>query len=124
MDQIKKLSSTDSGFAEALERIISFEGEQNAAIDSTVSEILADVKKRGDVALLEYTCHFDGLNTTSVSKLELPKKRIIKGLYKAYPPNKEKPLNKPQNESEISMRNNLPSHGAILNLMVRYLARR
>ncbi len=80
MDQIKKLSSTDSGFAEALERIISFEGEQNTAINSTVSEILADVKERGDVALLEYTCRFDGLNTTSVSKLELSKKELLKAL--------------------------------------------
>lgn len=80
MNQIKRLSSTDSGFAEALEKIISFEGEQNTTIDSTVSEILADVKKRGDVALLEYTSRFDGVNTTSVSKLELPKKELLKAL--------------------------------------------
>ena len=80
MDQIKKLSSTDSGFAEALEGIISFEDEQNTAINSTVSTILADVKERGDVALLEYTCRFDGLNATSVSELELPKKELQKAL--------------------------------------------
>lgn len=80
MNQIKRLSSTDSGFAEALEKIISFEGEQNTTIDSTVSEILADVKERGDVALLEYTYRFDGVNTTSVSKLELPKKELLKAL--------------------------------------------
>jgi histidinol dehydrogenase len=80
MNQIKRLSSTDSGFAEALEKILSFEGEQNTTIDSTVSEILADVKERGDVALLEYTYRFDGVNTTSVSKLELPKKELLKAL--------------------------------------------
>ena len=57
MSQIKRLSSTDSGFTEALERIISFEDEQNTEINTTVSEILANVKARGDVALLEYTCH-------------------------------------------------------------------
>ena len=80
MNQIKKLSSTDSGFAESLEKIISSESEQNATIDSIVSKILMDVKKRGDVALLEYTCHFDGLDTTAVSELELSKKELLMAL--------------------------------------------
>lgn len=80
MNQIKRLSSTDSEFTEALEKIISFEGEQNAEIDSTVSEILANIKKRGDVALLEYTRHFDLLNATSVSEFELPRKELLKAL--------------------------------------------
>ena len=80
MSQIKRLSSTDSGFTEALERIISFEDEQNAEINTTVSEILANVKARGDVALLEYTCHFDHLDATSVSELELSKKELLRAL--------------------------------------------
>lgn len=80
MNQIKRLSSTDSEFTEALEKIISFEGEQNAEIDSTVSEILANIKERGDVALLEYTRHFDLLDATSVSEFELPRKELLKAL--------------------------------------------
>jgi histidinol dehydrogenase len=80
MNQIKRLSSTDSEFTEELEKIISFEGEQNAEIASTVSEILANIKERGDVALLEYTRHFDLLDATSVSEFELPRKELLKAL--------------------------------------------
>ncbi|TFH10669.1 MAG: histidinol dehydrogenase [Nitrosomonadales bacterium] len=80
MNQIKRLSSTDSGFTAALEEIISFESAHDTAVDSIVSEILANVKKRGDVALLEYTRHFDHLDAASISELELPKKDLLQAL--------------------------------------------
>ena len=48
MSQIKRLSSTDPGFTEALKTITSSEDEQNLEINATVSEILANVKKGGD----------------------------------------------------------------------------
>jgi len=80
MIQIKRLSSTDSGFTAALEKIIAFEGAQNAAVDSTVADILANVKKRGDEALLEYTRCFDHLDATSIAELELPKKDLQQAL--------------------------------------------
>lgn len=80
MNQIKRLSSADSGFTAALEEIISFESAHDTAVDSIVSEILANVKKRGDVALLEYTRHFDHLDAASISELELPKKDLLQAL--------------------------------------------
>ena len=80
MIQIKRLSSTDSGFAAILEKIIAFDGAQNAAVDSTVADILANVKKRGDEALLEYTRCFDHLDATSIAELELPKKDLQQAL--------------------------------------------
>jgi len=80
MIQIKRLSSTDSGFTAALEKTIAFEGAQNAAVDSTVADILENVKKRGDEALLEYTRCFDHLNAASIAELELPKKDLQQAL--------------------------------------------
>jgi len=80
MSQIKRLSSTDSGFTEALKTITSSEDEQNPEINATVSEILANVKKRGDEAVLEYTCHFDHLDAASISQLELSKKELLRAL--------------------------------------------
>ncbi len=41
------------------------------AIEQRVASILADVQKRGDVAVLEYTALFDGLTANSVRELEL-----------------------------------------------------
>ena len=80
MIQIKRLSSADSGFTAALEKTIAFEGTQNAAVNSTVADILANVKKRGDEALLEYTRCFDHLDATSIAELELPKKDLQQAL--------------------------------------------
>ncbi len=80
MNQIKQLSSTDSGFTAALEKIMTFEDAQSAAVDSTVADILANIKKRGDEALLEYTRCFDHLDAASIAKLELSRKDLQQAL--------------------------------------------
>ena len=80
MNQIKQLSSTDSGFTAALEKILAFEDAQNAAVDSTVADILANIKKRGDEALLEYTRCFDHLDAASIAELELSRKDLQQAL--------------------------------------------
>ena len=45
--------------------------DTDAAIEQRVADILADVQKRGDAAVLEYTARFDGLSAGSVAGLEL-----------------------------------------------------
>ena len=80
MLHIKRFSSVDAGFDAALGKLLAFEDTQDAAVDATVSGILADVKKRGDEALLEYTRRFDHLDVASVAQLELPKSRLQQAL--------------------------------------------
>jgi len=75
MIQIRRLSSTDAGFHAALEKLLAFEDSHDATMDATVDAILADIKKRGDEALLEYTRRFDRVSATSVAELELPQTR-------------------------------------------------
>lgn len=45
--------------------------QANAEIEARVSSILADVKQRGDAAVLYYTLAFDGLSASSMDQLEL-----------------------------------------------------
>lgn len=45
--------------------------QTDAAIEQRVADILADVRLRGDAALLEYTQRFDALHAAAVSDLEL-----------------------------------------------------
>jgi histidinol dehydrogenase len=45
--------------------------DADAAIESRVAEILADVQQRGDAAVLEYTQRFDGLNAKDMQALML-----------------------------------------------------
>jgi histidinol dehydrogenase len=57
--QIRKLDSSAPDFKERLATLLAFEAETDGAIESAVANILADVKARGDAAVLEYTNRFD-----------------------------------------------------------------
>ncbi len=56
--------------------MLAFEGAQDASIDATVADILAQVKRRGDAAVLEYTAQFDRLEAKSLPELELSKAKL------------------------------------------------
>ncbi|MBS0497959.1 MAG: histidinol dehydrogenase [Proteobacteria bacterium] len=71
MIQIKRFNSTDSDFNANLGKLLAFENAQDGAVDSTVAKILADIRNRGDAALIEYTNRFDRLSVTSGKALEL-----------------------------------------------------
>ncbi len=58
---ITKLDSSQADFKQRLDTLLAFEASTDDAIESAVSGILADVKKRGDAAVLEYTNKFDRL---------------------------------------------------------------
>jgi histidinol dehydrogenase len=57
--QIRKLDSSQPDFQEALDALLAFEASTDAAIEQAVAAILADVRARGDAAVLEYTNRFD-----------------------------------------------------------------
>jgi histidinol dehydrogenase len=70
--KIRKLDSGANGFREALHAVLAFEASEDEAIERSVAQILADVKARGDEAVLEHTNRFDRLKAESVAALELP----------------------------------------------------
>ncbi|UVW28656.1 histidinol dehydrogenase [Massilia sp. H6] len=57
--QMRKLDSSAPDFKKTLDALLAFESETDDAIESSVAKILADVKRRGDDAVLEYTNQFD-----------------------------------------------------------------
>lgn len=57
--QIRKLDSSQDGFQQSLDTLLAFEAGTDEAIETSVTKILADVKARGDAAVLEYTNRFD-----------------------------------------------------------------
>ena len=91
MIQIKRLNSTDIDFDKRLEKLLAFEDVQDESIYATVSAILADIKKRGDQALLEYTYQFDRLDVSTAEELELPLARQEEAL-RRLPGNERKAL--------------------------------
>ena len=68
---ILRLDSRSADFDAQLAARLAFEPAADAAIEQTVAAILADVRGRGDVALLEYTRRFDRLDLGDAAALEL-----------------------------------------------------
>ena len=58
------LSSTEPGFAEAFETLLASKREASVEVGDTVAAIIADVRERGDAALIELTRKFDALELT------------------------------------------------------------
>ena len=66
-----RLSTTDADFETTFQTRLHWSADADAAIESRVAEILADVQRRGDPAVLEYTQRFDGLKAPDVQALML-----------------------------------------------------
>ncbi len=67
---IRRLDSTHGDFSATLARLTAFDTAQDVAIDTSVGSIIADVRARGDAAVLEYTGLFDHVKVHSVAALE------------------------------------------------------
>ncbi|WP_028312397.1 histidinol dehydrogenase [Derxia gummosa] len=68
---IHRLATSDADFTAKLDHLLAFEAETDAAIESAVASILADVRKRGDEAVLDYTRKFDRVEAGSMAALEI-----------------------------------------------------
>jgi histidinol dehydrogenase len=69
--KITRLSTSQADFDGKLNLLLAFEETADEKLEATVAAILADVKKRGDVALLEYTQKFDRLPLADAAAMEL-----------------------------------------------------
>jgi len=74
--KIRRLSTQSSHFDAELKDLLALEAEQDASIERTVVDILADIRQRGDAALLEYTRKFDHLDVHDAHHLELPQAEL------------------------------------------------
>ncbi len=66
-----RLSTVSATFEQDFAARLHWSAEQDVAIEQRVADILADVRGRGDAAVLEYTARFDGLSAPSMPALEL-----------------------------------------------------
>lgn len=68
---MKFLDTKSDDFQTELKNLLAFETAQDPKIDQIVADICADVQKRGDDAVVEYTNKFDGTNAQSMADLTL-----------------------------------------------------
>ena len=66
-----RLSTAQADFETLFQQRLHWSADTDTAIEQRVADILADVKARGDAAVLDYTARFDGLQAAAVAELEL-----------------------------------------------------
>src|SRR5271163_2492060 len=69
------LSSRTPEFKKFLATILARRGGDSDAIDVAVAEIIAEVRKRGDRALLDFTLRFDRVKLTATTLRVTPAER-------------------------------------------------
>jgi len=74
--EIARLDTAQPDYKSRLDRILAWESVADENIVNSVRAILADVKKRGDEAVIEYTRRFDRLQVTSMADLEVAHGRM------------------------------------------------
>jgi len=70
--RMRVLSTRDAGFDAAFAQLVAIDTAADRRIDAAAAEIVEDVRRRGDAALLEYTNRFDRTGAPSVAALEIP----------------------------------------------------
>jgi len=70
--KLRRLTTRDPGFEDALKNLTRFEPGESPEVREAVRDILADVRARGDAAVLDYARRFDGVKARSLAELEIP----------------------------------------------------
>jgi histidinol dehydrogenase len=74
---IKRLDATQADFGARLDAHLQREMIVADEVTATVSGILADVRRRGDEAVLEYTQRFDGFEAQSLDQLSVSREQML-----------------------------------------------
>ena len=61
---IKRLTTTQPDYQEQMEALLAWEGVSDDQVNSTVRDILKNIRLRGDEALVEYNNKFDRMNVS------------------------------------------------------------
>ena len=79
-----RLSTTQADFEARFRERLHWSAETDTEVEDSVTAILADVRQRGDAAVLAYTSRFDGLDAATLADLELTQAEL-KAAFEALP---------------------------------------
>ena len=69
---VRRLDTSADGFDAALAALLRFDTDDDSAVDQAAAAIVADVRRRGDDAVLDHTRRFDRLAVAAAAELEVP----------------------------------------------------
>lgn len=72
---ITRLNSSDANFSTQLQQLLAWEESSDHEIHQRVLDIIANVRKNGDQAVIDYTNQFDRCNLSNASQLEISQEK-------------------------------------------------
>jgi len=88
---ITKLDASSAGFDQQLQQLLAWDESDDRDIHQRVLDIIADVRKKGDKAVIDYTNRFDRRTITQAGELELSKE-TLKSAWEKLPVDKKQAL--------------------------------
>ncbi len=76
MAEIRKLNTADADFQTQLDALLAWESVSDGGVNQVVHDVIADIRARGDAALVEFTNRFDGWEAKSPADLEISLDRL------------------------------------------------
>jgi histidinol dehydrogenase len=76
MTEIRKLNTADADFTAQLDALLAWESVSDRSVNDTVLDIIADIRARGDAALVEYSNRFDRCDAAGMNDLVIPAERL------------------------------------------------
>ncbi len=80
MLDINRLQTNDATFWAQMKDLLAWDNVSDDSVQSTVRQILSDIRKEGDKALVDYTNKFDRMDAADMSVLSIPKDRLQQAL--------------------------------------------
>jgi histidinol dehydrogenase len=80
MPEIARLSTAAPDFDVRLAALVAFDAALDQEVERAAATIVADVRARGDAAVLDHTARLDGVRAASVSELELTREALGRAL--------------------------------------------
>ncbi len=80
MNKVRRLRYGDADFWPQLDRLLAWDSVSDQQVAQTVRDIIAEVRRNGDQALLQYTNRFDRRDARSMAELEIPLERVRRAL--------------------------------------------
>jgi histidinol dehydrogenase len=76
-----RFSTADADFEQVFAKRLHWSADTDAEVEQSVARILADVRERGDAAVLEYTRRFDAMDAASLGELELKPQELERAFH-------------------------------------------
>ncbi len=80
MKSIRRLATSDADFEARFAALLDAGAARDPQVEKIVADIIADIRARGDAALLEYTRRLDGRDVADAASLRVDADRLVRAL--------------------------------------------